>query len=29
MRQTNLVNLPEGHLRVSLMKTWAKHGIKR
>jgi NAD(P)-dependent dehydrogenase (short-subunit alcohol dehydrogenase family) len=29
MRRTNLVNLPEGHLRTSLMKTWAKHGIKR
>ena len=29
MRRTNLVNLPEGHLRASLMKTWAKHGIKR
>jgi len=29
MRRTNLVNLPEGHLRASLMKTWARHGIKR
>jgi NAD(P)-dependent dehydrogenase (short-subunit alcohol dehydrogenase family) len=29
MRRTNLVNLPEGHLRTSLMKTWAKHGIRR
>jgi hypothetical protein len=29
MRRTNLVNLPEGYLRASLMKTWAKHGIKR
>jgi NAD(P)-dependent dehydrogenase (short-subunit alcohol dehydrogenase family) len=29
MRRTNLVNLPEGYLRTSLMKTWAKHGIKR
>jgi NAD(P)-dependent dehydrogenase (short-subunit alcohol dehydrogenase family) len=29
MRRTNLVNLPEGHLRTSLMKTWAKYGIKR
>jgi NAD(P)-dependent dehydrogenase (short-subunit alcohol dehydrogenase family) len=29
MRRTNLVNLPEGHLRISLMKIWAKHGIKR
>jgi len=29
MRRTNLVNLPEGHLRNSLMKTWARHGIKR
>jgi NAD(P)-dependent dehydrogenase (short-subunit alcohol dehydrogenase family) len=29
MRRTNLVNLPEGHLRTSLMKTWAKHSIKR
>ena len=29
MRRTNLVNLPEGYLRASLMKTWAKHGTKR
>jgi dolichol-phosphate mannosyltransferase len=29
MRRTNLVNLPEGHLRTSLMKTWAKYGIRR
>jgi NAD(P)-dependent dehydrogenase (short-subunit alcohol dehydrogenase family) len=29
MRRTNLVNLPDGYLRASLMKTWAKHGIKR
>jgi NAD(P)-dependent dehydrogenase (short-subunit alcohol dehydrogenase family) len=29
MRRTNLVNLPEGYLRANLMKTWAKHGIKR
>jgi hypothetical protein len=29
MRRTNLVNLPEGYLRASLMKTWAKHGIRR
>jgi NAD(P)-dependent dehydrogenase (short-subunit alcohol dehydrogenase family) len=29
MRRTNLVNLPEGHLRSSLMKTWAKHGVRR
>jgi hypothetical protein len=29
MRRTNLVNLPEGYLRSSLMKTWAKHGIQR
>ena len=27
--ERNPVNLPEGHLRTSLMKTWAKHGIKR
>jgi hypothetical protein len=29
MRRTNLVNLPEGFLRRSLMKVWAKHGIQR
>ena len=29
MRRINLVNLPEGYLRASLMKTWAKHAIKR
>ncbi len=29
MRRTNLVNLPEGYLRTSLMKLWAKHGIQR
>jgi NAD(P)-dependent dehydrogenase (short-subunit alcohol dehydrogenase family) len=29
MRRTNLVNLPEGHLRTTLMKTWAKHAIRR
>jgi dolichol-phosphate mannosyltransferase len=29
MRRTNLVNLPEGHLRASLMKTWAKHPMRR
>jgi NAD(P)-dependent dehydrogenase (short-subunit alcohol dehydrogenase family) len=29
MRRTNLVNLPEGHLRTNLMKTWAKHGVRR
>jgi NAD(P)-dependent dehydrogenase (short-subunit alcohol dehydrogenase family) len=29
MRRTNLVNLPQGHLRTSLMKMWARHGVKR
>lgn len=29
MRRTNLVNLPEGHLRASLMRTWAKHSTRR
>ncbi len=29
MRRTNVVNLPEGLLRTSLMKLWAKHGINR
>jgi NAD(P)-dependent dehydrogenase (short-subunit alcohol dehydrogenase family) len=29
MRRTNLVNLPEGQLRNTLMKTWAKHGTRR
>jgi 3-oxoacyl-[acyl-carrier protein] reductase len=29
MRRTNLVNLPDGYLRTSLMKLWAKHGIQR
>ncbi len=29
MRRTNLANLPEGMLRSSLMKTWAKYGTRR
>jgi hypothetical protein len=29
MRRTNLVNLPEGQLRASLMKIWATYAIKR
>jgi NAD(P)-dependent dehydrogenase (short-subunit alcohol dehydrogenase family) len=29
MRRTNLVNLPEGLLRTSLTKIWAKHGVRR
>ncbi len=29
MRRTNVVNLPEGLLRTSLMRLWAKHGINR
>lgn len=29
MRRTNVVNLPEGLLRTSLMRIWAKHGIRR
>jgi NAD(P)-dependent dehydrogenase (short-subunit alcohol dehydrogenase family) len=29
MRRTNLINLPDGYLRTSLMKTWATHGIQR
>jgi NAD(P)-dependent dehydrogenase (short-subunit alcohol dehydrogenase family) len=29
MRRTNLSNLPDGMLRSSLMKTWAKYGTRR
>jgi NAD(P)-dependent dehydrogenase (short-subunit alcohol dehydrogenase family) len=29
MRRMNLVNLPDGLLRSSLMKTWAKHSTRR